>query len=307
MATVRAPGSGRAASPRPTRPLHDGEHVQPVVRGLVVGGLAAVLGVGDVEQHGDAVRGVRPHPVLRAAPAGDGRAGQRADGRDQLVGRRPQAQRGGTADLARPAARPDRGADERADQPADDDVGEPHLGQLPGRRRQLGEQHRDDDGEAELGCGGPEQGPRGERDDHGDRQHDGVDDRVVADDRQHARGHERARRACRGTRDQGEPARDGRGAHERQRRQQHPEPVGEVEQVGGQAGGGEAQREPHGVLEVHRARVKWAASLRHHSSAVGMPRYQADAATAVVGSAGAPCRGHRTAKTSRGRRRRPRR
>ena len=36
--------------------------------------------------------------------------------------------------------------------------------------------------------------------------------------------------------------------------EQHPEPVVEVEQVGGEAGGGEAQREPHGVLEVHRAR-----------------------------------------------------
>ena len=98
------------------RPLHDGEHLLPVVRGLVVRGLAAVLGVGDVEQHGDPVRRVRPHPVLpERRLLADGCAGERADGRDQLVGGRPQAQRGGTADLARPAARPDGGADERAD------------------------------------------------------------------------------------------------------------------------------------------------------------------------------------------------
>ena len=43
--------------------------------------------------------------------------------------------------------------------------------------------------------------------------------------------------------------------------------------------------------------VKWAASLRHHSSAVGMSRYQADRGGSAVGSGGAPV-AVRTAKTT---------
>ena len=186
--------------------------------------------------------------VPRAHPGEPGRH------RRDEVRAREQAPGGVPAHLAVAARGPHRRAHPDPDHRPHDDVEQARPRQRRARGRELGEQDRDEQRERRLPRDHPEHLARAHGGDAQDGEEHRVDHGLLPDEREQAGREHRARRRPDDGGEQGRARRHHRRPHQRQRRQQDPQPVREVELARHEPGEREPETEAHRVLQVHRPR-----------------------------------------------------